>query len=69
MRLLYLVFMPIIGAHSRSLLKIAQEILPNKDTTRKKVIGTNPAYYTRVREEEQLFEVGDFIVSPENPFE
>lgn len=69
MRLLYLVFMPITGAHSRSLLKTAQEIFPNKDSTRQKVIGANPAYYTRVQSEDQLFEVGNFFVFSEITFE
>lgn len=56
------------GAYSRSILDTAQETLLNQTTTRQKVIGANPAYYTRVREEDQLSEVGDFIVSPKTPF-
>jgi hypothetical protein len=46
----------------------AQATLHDQGAVRQKVTGANPASYTRVRADDQLFEVGNFIVSPKTPF-
>jgi hypothetical protein len=69
MRLIHLavLFMPLVPALMSSLPPDQQHTLAAATIDRELVPGENPAHYTRVKKDEQLFTIHEFTVSPYPP--
>jgi len=65
---LLLLFTSLTSSHYLPSFDQTQLIDPDLDPTREKVPGDNPAYFTREKKADQLFEIEEVTMSP-NPVE